>query len=380
MGTLSGAPEGDVSSRHDCDGAGAPRPARPRRRPRRARTGCCATPCASSPTTGCARTSSSGSRTAPCPARELAQEFGELGVLGMHLEGYGCQGAKPRRSTDWSAPRSRPSTPGCARWSACRARWRCTRSTPTAARSRSSAGCPRMATRRADRLLRPDRAGLRLGPRLDAHAAPPRRRRLGAVTAPRCGSPTARSPTSRWCGRGPRTGIRGFLVEKGTPGFTAQDVHHKISLRASITSELILDDVRRARDRAMLPEARGLKGPLGCLTEARFGIIWGVTGAARDALAATLDYAGTRVQFGKPIAGFQLTQRSSPSMAVSLQQHAAHRPPPRRAQGRRPDRRRTRSASASSPTSAARWRSAARPARSSAAAASPPSTRCCGTR
>jgi glutaryl-CoA dehydrogenase len=114
-------------------------------------------------------------------------------------------------------------------------------------------------------------------------------------------------------------GVRGFLVEKGAPGFTAHDVHHKISLRASVTSELVLDEVR-VPDSALLPEAAGLRGPLGCLNEARFGIVWGVTGAARDALAATLDYAGTRSQFGRPIAGFQLTQRKLAEMAVSLQQ------------------------------------------------------------
>jgi glutaryl-CoA dehydrogenase len=114
-------------------------------------------------------------------------------------------------------------------------------------------------------------------------------------------------------------GIRGFLVEKGVPGFSAQDVHHKISLRASITSELILDDVR-VPSSAMLPEARGLRGPLGCLTEARFGIIWGVTGSARDALASALEYAGSRKQFDRPISGFQLTQKKFADMAVSLQQ------------------------------------------------------------
>jgi glutaryl-CoA dehydrogenase len=114
-------------------------------------------------------------------------------------------------------------------------------------------------------------------------------------------------------------GVRGFLLEKGMPGFTTQDVHHKISLRASVTSELIMDEVR-VPDANRLPEATGLKAPLGCLTEARFGIIWGVTGAARDALAATLDFAGSRSQFGKPIAGFQLTQKKLADMAVSLQQ------------------------------------------------------------
>ena len=96
------------------------------------------------------------------------------------------------------------------------------------------------------------------------------------------------------------------------------------------------------RSSAMLPGARGLKGPLGCLTEARFGIVWGVTGAARDALAATLDYAGSRTQFGKPIAGFQLTQKKLVDMAVSLQQMQLTARPAGRAEGRRPDRRRTR--------------------------------------
>jgi glutaryl-CoA dehydrogenase len=114
-------------------------------------------------------------------------------------------------------------------------------------------------------------------------------------------------------------GIRGFLVEKGTPGFEARDVHHKISLRASITSELVFTDVRLPAD-AQLPGGRGLRAPLGALTEARYGIIWGVTGAARDALASALEYAGTRTQFDKPIAGFQLTQRKFAEMAVALQQ------------------------------------------------------------
>jgi glutaryl-CoA dehydrogenase len=114
-------------------------------------------------------------------------------------------------------------------------------------------------------------------------------------------------------------GVRGFLVEKGMPGFTTQDVHHKISLRASVTSELSLDGVR-VPEANRLPEAAGLKAPLGCLTEARFGIVWGVTGAARDALAAALDYSTQRTQFGKPIAGFQLTQKKLADLAVSLQQ------------------------------------------------------------
>jgi glutaryl-CoA dehydrogenase len=112
-------------------------------------------------------------------------------------------------------------------------------------------------------------------------------------------------------------GIRGFLVPRATPGFSSSDVHHKLSLRASTTSELNLDDVRVPAS-AMLPGARGLSGPLGCLNEARFGIIFGAIGAARDCLEATLNYAGTRVQFGHPIAGFQLTQAKLADMALEL--------------------------------------------------------------
>jgi glutaryl-CoA dehydrogenase len=114
-------------------------------------------------------------------------------------------------------------------------------------------------------------------------------------------------------------GIRGFLVEPGTAGYTRQDVHHKLSLRASITSALFFDEVRLPGS-ALLPGGTGLRAPLGALTEARFGIIAGVTGAARDALASALDYAGSRTQFGKPIASFQLTQRKFAEMGVALQQ------------------------------------------------------------
>ena len=112
-------------------------------------------------------------------------------------------------------------------------------------------------------------------------------------------------------------GIRGFLVPRGTPGFTAQDVHHKLSLRASTTSELILNSVRLPAD-ALLPGAKGLSGPLGCLNEARYGIVWGAMGAARDCLEAALAYAGTRIQFDRPIAGFQLTQAKFADCALEL--------------------------------------------------------------
>jgi glutaryl-CoA dehydrogenase len=112
-------------------------------------------------------------------------------------------------------------------------------------------------------------------------------------------------------------GVRGFVVPKGTPGFTTQDIHKKMSLRASITSELLLDDVRLPAT-AMLPEARGLRGPLSCLNEARYGIVWGSIGAARACFEAALSYAKERTQFGKPIASFQIQQRKLAQMALEV--------------------------------------------------------------
>jgi glutaryl-CoA dehydrogenase len=110
-------------------------------------------------------------------------------------------------------------------------------------------------------------------------------------------------------------GIRGFLVEKKMPGFTARDVHNKLSLRASVTSELTLDAVRLP-DEAMLPGTKGLRGPLSCLNEARYGIAWGVMGAARSCLESALDYSTSREQFGRSIGGFQLTQAKLADMAL----------------------------------------------------------------
>jgi len=251
------------------------------------------------------------------PARELARELGELGVLGMHLSGYGCAGATATQygivcaeieAVD-SGLRSLVSVQGSLAMYAIYAfgseeqkeRW-----LPAMARG-EAIGC--------FGLTEPD-SGSDPGSML--------------TRATRDGDDWILHGTKMWITNGSiadvavvwaRTddGIRGFLVEKGTPGFTAQDVHHKLSLRASITSSLSLDEVRLPSS-AQLPLARGLKGPLSCLTEARYGIIWGVTGAARDALASTVDYATTRSQFGRPIGGFQLTQRKLAEMAVSLTQ------------------------------------------------------------
>ena len=114
-------------------------------------------------------------------------------------------------------------------------------------------------------------------------------------------------------------GIQGFLVESGTEGFSAPEMHGKLSLRASVTSELILEDVR-VPDANRLPGVQSLKGPLSCLNEARYGIVWGVVGAARSCFEAALEYSLTREQFGVPIASFQLTQEKLAEMATDVQQ------------------------------------------------------------
>jgi glutaryl-CoA dehydrogenase len=251
------------------------------------------------------------------PARELAQEFGALGVLGMHLKGYGCQGAKPSQYGLVSAEieavdsglRSLVSVQGSL-----------------AMYSIYAYGSDEQKQRWLPGMAKGELIGCFGLTEPDAGSDPGAMR----TRAVRDGGDWILNGAKMWITNGSladvavvwaRTdeGVQGFLVEKGMAGFTTQDVHHKISLRASVTSELIFDDVRLPAS-SVLPEGRGLRAPLGSLTEARFGIIWGVTGSARDALAATLDYAKNRTQFGKPIAGFQLTQKKLADMAVSLQQ------------------------------------------------------------
>jgi glutaryl-CoA dehydrogenase len=111
--------------------------------------------------------------------------------------------------------------------------------------------------------------------------------------------------------------INGFLVERGTPGFEAPEMHHKMSLRASVTSELVLHDVRVPEENRF-PEINSLRGPLSCLNEARYGIVWGAVGAGRACLESALDYAKERIVFGKPIAGYQLTQQKLAEMALEV--------------------------------------------------------------
>jgi glutaryl-CoA dehydrogenase len=250
------------------------------------------------------------------PARDLAVEFGKLGVLGMHLSGYGCAGSTASQyalacteieAVD-SGLRSLVSVQGSLAMFAIYA---------YGSEEQKQQWLPRMA--------RGEAIGCFGLTESDAGSDP------GAMRtyARRDGDDWILHGSKMWITNGSisdvavvwaRTdeGIRGFLVEKGTPGFTSTDVHHKISLRASITSELSFNEVRVPAS-AQLPEASGLKAPLGCLTEARFGIVNGVVGAARDALASTLEYANSRIQFSKPISSFQLTQRKFAEMAVTVQ-------------------------------------------------------------
>ncbi|MFE9692559.1 acyl-CoA dehydrogenase family protein [Micromonospora sp. NPDC005806] len=247
------------------------------------------------------------------PARELAREFGKLGLLGMHLTGYGCAGASAvayglaclELEAGDSGIRSLVSVQGSL---AMYAIWR------YGSEEQKQRWLPAMAAGEAIGcfgLTEPD------------HGSDPASM---ATRARRDGDDWVLNGSKLWITNAPiadvaviwaRTdeGVRGFAVPMDTPGVTAREIRHKMSLRASLTGEIALDDVRLPAD-ARLPEAIGLKAPLSCLTEARHGIVWGALGAARDCLETALSYATTRTQFGKPLAGFQLTQAKLADMAV----------------------------------------------------------------
>ncbi|HWG01592.1 MAG TPA: acyl-CoA dehydrogenase family protein [Trebonia sp.] len=248
-------------------------------------------------------------------ARELARELGKIGVLGMHLTGYGCAGMS---AVDYglacleleaadSGLRSLVSVQGSL---AMYAIWR------FGSEEQKQEWLPRMAAGEAlgcFGLTEPD-AG-----------SDPASMRTAAV---RDGGDWVLTGRKMWITNGSiasvavvwaRTdeGIRGFVVPAGTPAFSAPEITHKASLRASVTSELVLDSVRLP-DAAALPGATGLRGALSCLNEARYGILWGAMGAARSCYEAALEYAGTREQFGAPIAAYQLTQAKFADMALEL--------------------------------------------------------------
>jgi glutaryl-CoA dehydrogenase len=251
--------------------------------------------------------------------RDLAKELGDLGLLGMHLTGYGCAGMT---AVDYglacleleaadSGIRSLVSVQGSL---AMFAIWR------FGSEDHKREWLPRMAAGTAIGcfgLTEPDVGS-------DPGSMRTRARRTGAGP----GSDWVIDGRKMWITNGSVAdvaivwaqtgeGVRGFVVPTDTPGFSAPDLKHKLSLRASVTSELVLDGVRVPAD-AVLPDATGLRGPLSCLDEARYGIVWGALGAARSAYETALEYAATRTQFGRPIAGFQLTQAKLAEMALEL--------------------------------------------------------------
>jgi len=254
--------------------------------------------------------------------RDIAKGLGSLGLLGMHLEGYGCAGTnatsyglacRELEAVD-SGLRSFVSVQGSLamyalhRWGSeeHKQRWLPSMATGdalgcfglTEADAGSDPGSMRTRARRDgdDWVLDGSKMWITNGTLADVAV-------VWAQTDPEQGS----------------KGIRGFVVPTDTPGFTANEVKHKLSLRASLTAELVLEGVRLPAD-AVFPDVAGLKGPLSCLNEARYGILWGAVGAARACYESALAYSIDREQFGQPIAGFQLTQRKLADMVVAVNQ------------------------------------------------------------
>jgi glutaryl-CoA dehydrogenase len=248
--------------------------------------------------------------------RELAKELGDLGLLGMHLQGYGCAGTNAvsyglaclELEAGDSGARSFVSVQGSL---AMYPVWR------YGSEEQKRRWLPAMAAGEVVGcfgLTEPDFGSNPAGMRTSAR---------------RDGGDWVLNGTKMWITNGgiadlavvwARTddeGVRGFLVPAGTPGFSTRDIERKLSLRASVTSELVLEDCRLPAD-AVLPEVRGMRGPLSCLNEARYGIVWGSMGAARACFQSALEYATTRVQFDRPIGGFQLTQQKLADMLVEL--------------------------------------------------------------
>ncbi|MFN8189548.1 MAG: acyl-CoA dehydrogenase family protein [Nocardioidaceae bacterium] len=247
--------------------------------------------------------------------RALMKSFGEMGLLGMHLEGYGCAGMS---AVDYGL--------ACIELEACDSG---IRSMVSVQGSLAMFAIWRFGTEDQKQQWLPGMAAGELigcfGLTEPDHGSDPGGMR---TRARKDGSDWVLDGRKMWITNGSIAdvavvwaqtdeGIRGFVVPTDTPGFSAPEIKHKMSLRASVTSELVLDGVRLPES-AVFPEVRGLKGPLSCLNEARYGIVWGALGAARSSFDAALSYAGERVQFGKPISAFQLTQAKLADMSLEL--------------------------------------------------------------
>ncbi|GAB95662.1 glutaryl-CoA dehydrogenase [Kineosphaera limosa] len=250
--------------------------------------------------------------------RELAKTLGEVGLLGMHLDGYGCAGMSAvdyglaclELEASDSGIRSLVSVQGSLAmfgiW-----RW--------GSEEQKQEWLPQMATGDAIGcfgLTEPDHGSdpgsMRTRARKDGDDWVLSGRKMWITNG------SVADVAVVWANAGEEHGgIRGFVVPTATPGFSAPVIKHKMSLRASVTSELVLDEVRLPGT-AIFPEVRGLKGPLSCLNEARYGIIWGSMGAARSAFESALNYSKERTQFGRPIGGFQLTQNKLAQMSNEL--------------------------------------------------------------
>ncbi|MGA8852114.1 MAG: acyl-CoA dehydrogenase family protein [Aeromicrobium sp.] len=247
--------------------------------------------------------------------RALMKEFGSLGLLGMHLEGYTLPGMS---SVEYGL--------ACVELEACDSG---IRSMVSVQGSLAMYAIWRWASEEEKQRWLPgmgsgDLVGC-FGLTEPDHGSDPANMR---TRARRDGDDWVIDGTKLWISNGTFAdvaviwaqtdeGIRGFAVPTDCPGFTANLIKHKMSLRASATAELVLDGCRVPAS-AMFPEVRGLRGPLSCLTEARYGIVWGAMGAARSCLDTAIEYSRTREQFGRPIGGFQLTQGKLADMCVEL--------------------------------------------------------------